>query len=350
MARYDRDWSEGEGWERGGGWRGGWRGRGRRPGRARPSPEWAETLRYGYGGEFRGRGYPYGSGYLPETRGRIGGYDVGYRSGTFGRQTGPRSFGRAGYGAYGPEYTGRRGRRAPIRWSWEGRPGAYSGGPGPTERGYEDLGFRGRAERPFYRRGRGTEYGADYDDAERFPRGPAHPGAAGRRWGQGGLGIAGGYETGEPTRRRGAPTGRGTLDRAEGADTEDFGGIPRRHYGHTPPDRWPAESHATPHPRLDDDEIREAVRENLYQDSFVEPERIEVDVEDGVVTLRGDVSDFMEARYAWDDAWESPGVRGVINHLTVRTDEAQPEMNLPQTTGETSSSGAGGRTGRAGRR
>ena len=68
---------------------------------------------------------------------------------------------------------------------------------------------------------------------------------------------------------------------------------------------------------LADDEIREAVREYLFKDSFVDPNAVEVEVEDGVVTLRGEVADFMQARYVWDDAWETPGVRGVINHLTV---------------------------------
>lgn len=41
----------------------------------------------------------------------------------------------------------------------------------------------------------------------------------------------------------------------------------------------------------------------------------------------------MEARYAWDHAWESPGVGGVINNLTVRTDVPAEDMDLPQTSG-----------------
>jgi hypothetical protein len=70
---------------------------------------------------------------------------------------------------------------------------------------------------------------------------------------------------------------------------------------------------------IDDGDIRQFVREGLYGDSWLDAERIQVEVQDGVVTLRGEVADYMEARYAWDDAWESPGVRGVMNHLTVRT-------------------------------
>lgn len=80
-----------------------------------------------------------------------------------------------------------------------------------------------------------------------------------------------------------------------------------------------------PRPRrargLSDDEVLESVRENLFQDSYIDPESIQVRVEDGVVTLSGFVRDYLEARYAWDDSWESPGVRGVINRLEVREGE-----------------------------
>jgi osmotically-inducible protein OsmY len=75
------------------------------------------------------------------------------------------------------------------------------------------------------------------------------------------------------------------------------------------------------HEQLDDLDIMDEVRERLFQDSFVNPRAIDVDVHDGVVTLRGEVRDFMEARYAWDDAWETRGVRGVVNQLTVRNDD-----------------------------
>jgi hypothetical protein len=95
---------------------------------------------------------------------------------------------------------------------------------------------------------------------------------------------------------------------------------------------------------LDDDEILAAVRRKLYDDVWVDVDRVDVEVEDGVVTLRGEVDDFMEARYAWDDAWETEGVRGVLNHLTVRVDqpEAQPHGEVvPQSTQGTSTEPAG---------
>jgi hypothetical protein len=52
----------------------------------------------------------------------------------------------------------------------------------------------------------------------------------------------------------------------------------------------------------------------------------------------------MEARYAWDDAWETEGVRGVVNSLTVRTDvpNAQPHGDVvPQSSGERANPEAG---------
>ena len=84
---------------------------------------------------------------------------------------------------------------------------------------------------------------------------------------------------------------------------------------------------------MSDEEIREAVLDNLFHDEWIHPDRIDVQVERGVVTLSGEVDDFLEARYAWDDAWAAPGVRGVINNLTVRTDVPQQEMEIPQTSG-----------------
>jgi hypothetical protein len=85
---------------------------------------------------------------------------------------------------------------------------------------------------------------------------------------------------------------------------------------------------------LDDRQVLRRVQHRLYEDVWLDVDRIRVEVEDGVVTLTGEVDDFMEARYAWDDAWESPGVRGVVNNLTVRTDLPQDETHgdlVPQT-------------------
>jgi hypothetical protein len=102
--------------------------------------------------------------------------------------------------------------------------------------------------------------------------------------------------------------------------------------------RWPERGHAMGGmgAGMDDGEIRQSVRQNLHQDSWIRPDRIQVEVNGGVVTLTGEVDDYMQARYAWDDAWETGGVRGVINNLTVRTDQPHEQHGdpMPQTGGK----------------
>lgn len=90
---------------------------------------------------------------------------------------------------------------------------------------------------------------------------------------------------------------------------------------------------------LSDEQILEMVRRRLFEDVWLDVDRIDVEVEDGIVTLRGEVDDFLEVRYAWDDAWETEGVRGVVTQLTVRADEPQTTTHgdlVPQTTSGTS--------------
>ena len=90
---------------------------------------------------------------------------------------------------------------------------------------------------------------------------------------------------------------------------------------------WAAQQEAF---ELSDEEIRSAVRQNLFNDNWIDAERIEVEVSEQVVTLTGEVDDYLEARYAWDDAWEAMGVRGVVNQITVRNEPApQPEAKAP---------------------
>ena len=73
--------------------------------------------------------------------------------------------------------------------------------------------------------------------------------------------------------------------------------------------------------RRDDGELRTEVEEALFYDTWVDAQRIAVEVEDGVVTLRGTLPTYEEVRYATDDAWEIAGVRGVKSELIV---EANP--------------------------
>jgi len=69
--------------------------------------------------------------------------------------------------------------------------------------------------------------------------------------------------------------------------------------------------------RRSDEEIRRDVEETLFYDTWVDADRIEVEVKDGVVTLRGTLPSYEEVRYAVDDAWEVQGVRGVRSELRV---------------------------------
>lgn len=259
-----------------------------------------------YDYEFGGRGWPY-----RESRWERGRGPVGYR-------------GRGMRSAYDWELGRREG--------FEMRYGAEYRRPGAPGYRRARAGVRRRMYRPGPRMRTGYEHRAPLGYEGEF---------AGRGWG--GRAAERGYERGfERGYGRGYGHGYapdidwGTMDRAD-YDVEMTSRAGMRS-GHTPPDRWPDTGHDVdmrpPRERhMSDDDIREAVLENLFQDTWVDPDRIDVEVEDGVVTLTGEVRDFMEARYAWDDAWESAGVRGVINNLTVRTDRPQESMELPQTGG-----------------
>lgn len=257
---------------------------------------------YGYDWDF---GFGFGRRYSAHGR---GGYDRSYGRGH------DRGFGSAGYGRGGGSGSSGYGRRpfgGPAR-TWQapgggaGR-GGYDrglyGGEHPTFGGYPG----GRRQGMYYG-GPGSGWGGRGPQGER-----GFTGGYDRGWGGG----RGGYDAGfarEPFLPDAAYRRHPELDR------------PQRHGG-----RWPAQGHEPDHdtPRSDD-EIERAVRENLYQDSWVEGDAIEVSVEDGVVTLTGEVSDYLQARYAWDDAWEASGVRGVINQITVRTDLPADEHSTAQ--------------------
>ena len=81
--------------------------------------------------------------------------------------------------------------------------------------------------------------------------------------------------------------------------------------------------------RRPDDEVRKDVEEALFYDTWVDAEAIAVDVRDGVVTLRGELPDYNEVRYATDDAWDVDGVRGVHCHLAVNG-ARRPPVDAPE--------------------
>ena len=152
-----------------------------------------------------------------------------------------------------------------------------------------------------------------------------------------------GYEGG-----RGAPRGRGWGGYGGDLEEEWQGGYARAPFLPEQVYRRHPELEREPGPRggrwgyelddtgadLEDDVVHDAVCRRLYEDIWLDVDRLEVEVEDGVVTLRGEVDDYLEARYAWDDAWETPGVRGVVTRLTVRADRPQTQPHgdlMPQT-------------------
>lgn len=223
---------------------------------------------------------------------------------------------------YGWEYRRARRRRRPTR---------HLRYPLRHEYPYE-YGGRGRAGyqrtlMPEMPGGYGAEYiGEGYGRRRAIRERRARRARRTRR--RGGYGVA--YR---PPRGYEREYGRGE-ERFEGRAYER----PHPRYGYTPSSRWPEDGHDLDHVPaheryMTDEQIEDAVRENLFQDAFVDPREIDVSVDRGVVRLTGDVRDYMEARYVWDDAWESAGVRGVVNNLTVRADRPAEEMELPQTSG-----------------
>lgn len=91
--------------------------------------------------------------------------------------------------------------------------------------------------------------------------------------------------------------------------------------------------------RRADDEIRADVEDAIFYDTWVDADSVEIEVEDGIVTLRGTLPNFDEVRFATDDAWDVDGVRGVRSEFdvrprnTARTDEAALYTGLSERPG-----------------
>ncbi|MBV9774563.1 MAG: BON domain-containing protein, partial [Gemmatimonadetes bacterium] len=89
-----------------------------------------------------------------------------------------------------------------------------------------------------------------------------------------------------------------------------------------------------------DEELREEIQEALFYDTWVDADAITVEVSEGIVTLRGELPDYDEIRYATDDAWDVEGVRGVRSELTVRGSMAR--FGAGASGGAAQEDGAGG--------
>jgi hypothetical protein len=72
--------------------------------------------------------------------------------------------------------------------------------------------------------------------------------------------------------------------------------------------------------KRDDAELRRDVQEALFFDTWIDAQQITLEVQDGVVTLRGTLASPEEVRYACDDAWGVAGVREVQCELHVAGD------------------------------
>ena len=71
--------------------------------------------------------------------------------------------------------------------------------------------------------------------------------------------------------------------------------------------------------RREDDEIRGAALQNLTWDAEVPSDSVDVRVQDGWVTLKGDVSFQFQSDAAYDDVSRLYGVAGVTNEIKVTT-------------------------------
>ena len=78
--------------------------------------------------------------------------------------------------------------------------------------------------------------------------------------------------------------------------------------------------YTTPSPQVarSDSEILDDVLSTLRIDPWVDETGIQVEVNQGVVRLNGEVDLMNEKRAAGDDAWDTPGVIDVYNNLRVR--------------------------------
>mgnify|MGYP001044552079 CR=1 FL=1 len=75
-----------------------------------------------------------------------------------------------------------------------------------------------------------------------------------------------------------------------------------------------------------DEKIKKDVTDQLYWDHRVDAADVQIEVDDGVVTLTGNVPSFTAKDAAYDDTWFVDGVRLVVNDLDV---EYVTETKMP---------------------
>lgn len=205
---------------------------------------------------------------------------------------------RLGRGEYGPAY------EAPYRGIFHGYAMGYSGGA---------LRSRGSFEAGQLRSGMNPEDEFEFEWGEGY--------VGGRGYGGTNYDLEHGYRTGgipryytsppRPERPPTSPATRGGYEWGEALRAETGEPYGPARYGYGP------YFERLQRRRRPDDEIRNEVEEALFYDTWVDADRITVEVKDGIVTLKGELPDYNEIRYATDDAWDVDGVRGVRSELTV---------------------------------
>ena len=88
---------------------------------------------------------------------------------------------------------------------------------------------------------------------------------------------------------------------------------------------------ANVNPFRSDEDIRREIELTLVFDTWVNSDEVQVQVEDGVVTLTGEVDSIVAKRSAGDDAWDTVGVIDVVNNIRVRHVQPaeEPEQAQP---------------------
>ncbi|WP_260437123.1 BON domain-containing protein [Burkholderia sp. Bp9012] len=66
-----------------------------------------------------------------------------------------------------------------------------------------------------------------------------------------------------------------------------------------------------------DSELKKDVEQELEWDPSIDAVRIGVEVHERIVTSTGQIGSLSERRLAFDAAWSAPGVRDVVDQLTV---------------------------------
>lgn len=76
-----------------------------------------------------------------------------------------------------------------------------------------------------------------------------------------------------------------------------------------------------------DEELREAVKQDLMRDPYVDASGIQIQAHDGKIRLEGHVSTFAEKHSAENVVWWTPGVVDVVSHI--QAEEADIDENEP---------------------